>query len=91
MIAAENKRIIRDVGQSMAFGDKTLEVVKEFVYLGSLVTPNNYVSLEIQRKNHTATRCFFGLRNESEICASFKSDKSHHLQDLDPSGPAVWQ
>jgi hypothetical protein len=50
MIAAGNNRTIRDVGQSVAFGDKTFEVVKEFVYLGSLVTPNNGVSLEIQRR-----------------------------------------
>jgi hypothetical protein len=32
MIAA-----IRDVGQSVAFGNETYEVVTEFVYLGSLV------------------------------------------------------
>jgi hypothetical protein len=36
MIAAGNERTIRDIGQSVAFGDKTFEVVKEFVYLGSL-------------------------------------------------------
>jgi Reverse transcriptase (RNA-dependent DNA polymerase) len=41
MIAAGNERTIRDVGQSVAFGDKTFEVVKKFVYLRSLVTPNN--------------------------------------------------
>jgi hypothetical protein len=59
MIAARNDTTIRDVGQSVA-----IEVVKEFVYLGSLVTPTNYVSLEIQRRIQTATanRCFFGLR-----------------------------
>jgi hypothetical protein len=33
MIAAWNDRTIRDVGQSMAIGDKHFEVVKEFVYL----------------------------------------------------------
>ena len=48
----------------MAFGDKTFEVVKQFVYLGSLVTPNNDVSLEIQRRIQTANRCFFGLRKQ---------------------------
>jgi hypothetical protein len=47
-------RMIRDGGQSVAFGDKTFEVVKEFVYLGSLVTPNNDVSLEIQNRIKTA-------------------------------------
>jgi hypothetical protein len=38
------------------------EVVKEFVYLGSLMTPTNDVSLEMQRRIQTANRCFFGLR-----------------------------
>ena len=31
MIAAGIDRMIRGVGQSVAFGDKTFEVVKEFV------------------------------------------------------------
>jgi hypothetical protein len=31
------------------FGDKNLEVVNEFVYLGALVTQKNDVGLEIQR------------------------------------------
>jgi hypothetical protein len=61
-----NERTIRDVGQSVAFGDKTFEVVKEFVYLRSLVTPNNDVSLEIQRRIQTANRCFFGQRKQSQ-------------------------
>jgi hypothetical protein len=42
--------------------------VKEFVYLGSLVTPNNDVSLEIQRRIQTANRCFFGLRERMVLC-----------------------
>jgi hypothetical protein len=62
MIAAGNDRTIRDVGQSVAIGDKHFEVVKDFVYLGSLMTPTNDVSLEIQRRIQTANRCFFGLR-----------------------------
>jgi hypothetical protein len=62
MIAAQNETTIRDVGQSVAIGDKHFEVVKEFVYLGSLMTPTNEVSLEIQPRIQTANRCFFGLR-----------------------------
>jgi hypothetical protein len=50
MITARNDTTIRDVGQSVAIGDKHFEVVKEFVYLGSLMTPTNDVSLEIQRR-----------------------------------------
>jgi hypothetical protein len=62
MIAARNDTTIRDVGQSVAIGDKHFEVVKEFVYLGSLMTPTNDVSLELQRRIQTANRCFFALR-----------------------------
>jgi hypothetical protein len=56
MIAARYDRTIRDVGQSVAIGDQHFEVVKEFVYLGSLVmvTPTNDGSLEIQRRIHIA-------------------------------------
>jgi hypothetical protein len=42
--------MIRDVGQSMAIGDNHFEVIKKFVNLGSLNTPTNDVSLEIQRR-----------------------------------------
>jgi hypothetical protein len=33
MVAAQNDRTIRDVGLSVAIGNKHFEVVKEFVYL----------------------------------------------------------
>jgi hypothetical protein len=62
MIATRNHRTICDIGQSVAIGDKHFEVVKEFVYLGSLMTPTNDVSLEIQPRIQTANRCFFRLR-----------------------------
>jgi hypothetical protein len=39
MIAASNDRTIRDVRQTVAIGDKHFEVVKDFVYLGYLMTP----------------------------------------------------
>jgi hypothetical protein len=47
------------VGQSVAIGDKHIEVFKEFVYLGSLMTPTNAVSLEIQQRIQTANRCIY--------------------------------
>jgi hypothetical protein len=62
MIAARNDTAICDVWQSVAIGDKHFEVVREFVNLGSLITQTNDVRLEIQRRNQTANRCFFGLR-----------------------------
>jgi hypothetical protein len=61
MIVARNEKTIRDVGQSVAIGDKHFEVVKEFVYLRSLMTPTNDVSLKMQQRIQTANRCFFGL------------------------------
>jgi hypothetical protein len=67
MFAARNDRTICDVGQSVAIGDKHFEVVKEFVYLGSLMTPTNDVSLEIQRAIQTANRYFFGLREHMQL------------------------
>jgi hypothetical protein len=44
MIAAETDRLIRNVEHSVVLSDKKFKVVKEFVYLGSMVTPNNDVS-----------------------------------------------
>jgi hypothetical protein len=58
------RRTIRDIGQSVASGVETFKVIKEFVYLGSLVTPKHDVSLEIQRRFQTANRYFFGLRKQ---------------------------
>jgi hypothetical protein len=60
--AARNERTICDVGQSVVIGDKDFEVVKDFVYLGFLMTPTHDVSLEIQRRIHTAKKFFFGIR-----------------------------
>jgi hypothetical protein len=48
--------------QSVAIGEKHFEIIKKFVYLGSLMTPTNDVSTEIQRRIQTANRCFFGMR-----------------------------
>jgi hypothetical protein len=67
------------------------EVVKEFVYLGSLMTPTNYLSLEIQQRIQTANRCFFGLRKHLQSSQLFTPDQIHHSQDLDPLSPALRQ
>jgi hypothetical protein len=88
MIASEKERTIRDDGQSMAFGDKTFKVFKKFVYLGSMMTPNNDVRLEIQRRIQTANRCLWTAQTIA-FRASFTSNKIHHLQDLYPPNPAV--
>jgi hypothetical protein len=54
-LPTRNDRTIRDVEQSVATGDKHFEV-------GSLMTPTDDVSLEIQRRIQTANRSFFGQR-----------------------------
>jgi hypothetical protein len=74
MIAARNDRTIRDVGQREAIGNKHFEVVKEFVYLGSLMTPTS-LSLEIQRRIQTANRCFFGLRKHLQSSHLWRQTK----------------
>jgi ribosome-associated translation inhibitor RaiA len=77
MIAARNDTTIRDVGQSVAIGDKHFEVVKKFVYLGSLMTPTNNVSQEIQRRIQTANRCFFK-------CVNICSQLTFHVRQNSP-------
>jgi hypothetical protein len=67
MIADRNETTIRDVRQSVAIGDKHFEVFKESVHLGSLMTPMNDVSLEIQRTIQPANRCFFELRKHLQL------------------------
>jgi hypothetical protein len=77
MIAARNDRTIRDVGQSVAIGDEHFEVVKECVYLGSLMTPTNDVSLEIPQKIRTANRAF-------SDCANICSRATFHVRQNSP-------
>jgi hypothetical protein len=89
MIAARNDRTIHDVGQSMAIGDKHFEVVKEFVYLGSLMTPTNDVSIW---KYNEESKLQIGASSDcANICDPFTPDKIHHSQDLDPPSPALRQ
>jgi hypothetical protein len=88
IIAARNDGTIRDVGQSVAIGDKHFEVVKEFVYLGSLMTPTNDVSLEIQQRIQTAN---IRTAQTSAIEPPFTPDRIHYSEDLDPPSPALRQ
>jgi hypothetical protein len=48
------------LGAKLGYWQQTLEFVKEFVYLGSLMLSTNDVSLEIQQRTQTANKCFFG-------------------------------
>jgi hypothetical protein len=82
MIAARNDRMIHDVGLSVAIGDKHFEDVKEIVYLGSLMTPTNDVSLEIHRRIQTANRCFFELRKHLQSSHLSRQTKFTILKTL---------
>jgi hypothetical protein len=64
-----------------------LKSSKNLCTLGSLMTPTNDVSLEIQRRIQTAKR----TAQTSAIKPPFTPDKIHHSQDLDPLSPALWQ
>jgi hypothetical protein len=52
------------------------------VYLGFLVTPNNNVSLEIQRRIQTANRCFFELRKQLQSRHLSRSTKNSIYKTL---------
>jgi hypothetical protein len=52
MIAARNDRTIRDVGQSVAIGDKQFEIVKKF---------------DDTNERQTANRCFLELRKHLQL------------------------
>ncbi|XP_065075014.1 uncharacterized protein LOC135698809 [Ochlerotatus camptorhynchus] len=59
---------------AMIDGDE-IEVVDEFVYLGSLVTAENDTSREIQRRIRARNRVYFGLRRtlrSNKICPGTK-------------------
>jgi hypothetical protein len=51
------------VGTSLEVGDKRFEVVKEFVYLGSLVNDDFNTSVEIKRRVTCATKAFYGIKH----------------------------
>jgi hypothetical protein len=89
MIAARNDTTIRDVGQSVTIGDKDFEIVKEFVYLETLMTPTNDVSLEIQRRIQTLV--LFRTAQTSAVELPFTPGKIHHSQYLDPPSSAQRQ
>jgi hypothetical protein len=75
MIAARNERTIHDVGQTVAIGDKHFEVVKEFVYLGSLMTLSNDVKYNEESRLQIAA---------SSDCANICSRATFHARPNSP-------
>ena len=46
---------------SLTLGSRKLELVKEFIYLGTQITADNHISAEIRRRISLASRCLYGL------------------------------
>ena len=66
----------------ITMGSYNIEVVKNFVYLGSEVTSNNDVSAEINRRIILASRCLGGLRKlmrSKFLSYKTKIQLYHHL------------
>jgi hypothetical protein len=79
MIAAWNDRTICDLEQSVEIGDKHFELVKEFEYLGSLMTPNIDVGVRVL------------FQTAQTSVPPFTPDEIRHSQDLHPPSPALRQ
>ena len=52
------------IGVSIEIDGYNFEVVKDFIYLGSSISNDNDISLEIRRRIILANRCYFGLRKQ---------------------------
>ena len=50
-----------EIDQNITIGPYNIEVVKNFVYLGSEITSKNDVSAEVSRRIVMANRCLGGL------------------------------
>lgn len=44
--------------------DHNFEVVKEFVYLGTLVNNSNTIKDEIKKRTMAANQCYYGLSKQ---------------------------
>jgi hypothetical protein len=53
--------MIHDVGQSVAIGNKHFEVVKEFVYLGFLMTPPTFGLRKHLQSSHLSRQTKFTI------------------------------
>ena len=66
-------------------GDE-LEVVDEFVYLGSLVTAENNTSKEIRKRILAGNPCLFWTTEDPSIESSATPHEADTVQNLDPTG-----
>ena len=57
MLSSRNQTHHESLGQIFTVGDYDFEVVKDFIYLGSEVTSDNNIGVEIKRRILLANRC----------------------------------
>lgn len=62
MLSSKQPNRHNDLGSNVTMGPYTIEVVKSFIYLGSEITSENSLSVEIKRRIILASRCLGGLR-----------------------------
>ena len=63
LMVAASERTRNIVGSRLVIGDKSFEVVNEFVYLGSLISNNFNTSIEIKRRILAAQRAYFAIKH----------------------------
>ena len=57
-------RDVRHIDSQITADNYTFDTVKEFIYLGSVITIKNYVSLENKRRITLDNRCYYGLNGQ---------------------------
>lgn len=71
------------LGQNLTIDNYNIEVVEEFVYLGTLVGhANNNTSIEVKRRLVLANRCFYGLRRQFSCSTLSRTTKTRIYKTL---------
>ena len=83
MLSSKQQQRHNDLGPNITMGSHSIEVVKNFIYLGSEITSDNDTSAEVKRRIILASRCLGGLRKL--LRSKFLSHKTkiqlyHHHQ-----------
>lgn len=61
MLSSKKEARHHQLGQNVTIGNYNFEVVKEFIYLGTVVDSSNNMGLEIKRRTMLANNAFFSL------------------------------
>lgn len=61
VLVSTTSRRMHSLEQNLTIGGHNLEIVRDFVYLGSSINTQNRVTDEIKRRIILANRCYYGL------------------------------